>query len=199
MKNYLLANLSIILASFLTCGCTSNNPGSTIVTIQNDDFYINGVPTLQGMEWKGISMEGLLPNSRMVQGIFDDLNPETEEKWKYPDTDIWDPDRNTNEFIEAMSDWYDHGLLAFTINLQGGSPEGYSQFQPWINSSYTESGELRSEFMTRLEKILDRSDQLGMVTILGLFYFGQDEHLKDETAIKNAVAQAINWILDKGY
>jgi hypothetical protein len=32
---------------------------------------------LKGIVWNGINMEGLLPNSRMVQGIFDDENPET--------------------------------------------------------------------------------------------------------------------------
>jgi hypothetical protein len=38
-------------------------------------------------------IEGLLMNSRMVQGIFDDLNPATRDMWVYPDTQRWDPDR----------------------------------------------------------------------------------------------------------
>ena len=33
----------------------------------------------------GNKIEGLLLNSRMVQGIFDDYNEETKKKWKYPD------------------------------------------------------------------------------------------------------------------
>jgi hypothetical protein len=53
--------------------------------------------------------------------------------------------------------------------------------------------------MFRLEKILDKADELGMVPILGLFYFGQDEHLKDVQAVKNAVINTVNWILDRGY
>jgi hypothetical protein len=32
--------------------------------------------------------------------------------------------------------WRAKGLLAFTINLQGGSPQGYSRSQPWINSAF---------------------------------------------------------------
>jgi hypothetical protein len=172
---------------------------STIVSINGEDFFINGSPALEGVLWNGINMEGLIPNSRVVQGIFDDLNPESVGRWKYPDTGEWNPDRNTDEFVAAMEDWYNHGLLAFTINMQGGSPEGYSKHQPWINSSYTKTGDLRPAYMNRLEKILNKSDELGMVTILGLFYFGQDENLQDETAVKNAVTNAINWVLDKGY
>ncbi len=49
----------------------------TAVSIKGDMFYINGKPTYAGRKWKGHKIEGLLLNSRMVQGIFDDLNPET--------------------------------------------------------------------------------------------------------------------------
>jgi len=180
-------------------GCLQKSGRNTEITIEGEKFFINGRPTLEGVVWNNIRMEGLIPNSRMVQGIFDDLNPETVDKWKYPDSGKWDPERNTNEFTAAMSDWHEHGLLAFTINLQGGSPEGYSADQPWINSAFTHDGSLRDEYMTRLEKILDRSDELGMITILGLFYFGQDENLMDDEAVKRALDHAIQWVLGKGY
>jgi hypothetical protein len=172
---------------------------NTEVAIDGEKFLINGRPALEGVVWNGIDMEGLIPNSRMVQGIFDDLNPETVDKWKYPDTGEWDPDRNTREFVDAMDEWRRHGLLAFTINLQGGSPEGYSANQPWINTAFTPDGSLRKEYMDRLKLILDKSDELGMVTILGLFYFGQDEHLSDDEAVKNGVRNAIGWVLDEGF
>jgi hypothetical protein len=58
----------------------------TNVSIQGEQFYINGELTYKGRYWKGHKIEGLLFNSRMVQGIFDDLNPETRNKFKYPDT-----------------------------------------------------------------------------------------------------------------
>ena len=58
----------------------------------------------------------------MVQGIFDDLKPQTCDRWKYPDTGRWDPDRNIRKFVAAMSEWRRQGLLSFTINMQGGSP-----------------------------------------------------------------------------
>ena len=177
----------------------------THVEIAGDMFHINGVPTYQGRVWTApngeeYKIEGLLMNSRMVQGIFDDLNPETRGRWVYPDTGKWDPERNTQEFVEAMASWRNHGLLAFTLNLQGGSPEGYSWGkQPWHNSSFTADGSLRSDYMKRLKKILDRADELGMVVILGYFYFGQDERLLDEEAVINAVDNATKWLLDIGY
>ena len=171
---------------------------ATEISISSDNFLINGKPTLEGIVWNGINMEGLLPNSRMVQGIFDDLNPETVIRWQYPDTKKWSAERNTNEFVAAMNEWYAHGLLSFTINLQGGSPMGYGN-KNWHNSAYYEDGSLRDEYMLRLEKILDRADNLGMIPILGLFYFGQDQRLRDDDAVINGVNNVVNWILDKGY
>ena len=136
-----------------------------------------------------MKIEGLLMNLRAVQGIFDDLNPETRGKWAYPDTGKWDPERNTREFLAAMPEWRKHGLLAFTVNLQGGSPEGYSKGQPWENTAIDPDGNLRPAYMQRLARILDRADELGMVAIVGYFYFGQDQRVKDEAAVKRAVRQ----------
>ena len=53
--------------------------------------------------------------------------------------------------------------------------------------------------MARLKRVLDRADELGMVAIVGYFYFGQDQRVKDEAAVKRAVANATNWLLDGGY
>lgn len=170
----------------------------TVVSIQGEKFFINDKPTYEGRTWQGYPIEGLLMNSRMVQGIFDDLNPETADQWKYPDTQVWDANRNTDEFIKAMDDWYAHGLLAFTINLQGGSPLGYGN-KGWINSAIDPKGELRPEYMARLEKILDRANEKGMVAILGLFYFGQDEFLENEEAIIKGVDNTIDWLFAKNY
>jgi hypothetical protein len=38
-----------------------------------------------------------------------------------------------------------------------------------------------------------------MVVILGYFYFGQDQRLKDESAVVRAVNNATQWLFDKGY
>ena len=216
----------------------------TDVTIRGDAFYINGRPTYPGRTFNGKRVEGLLMNIRVVQGIFDDLNPETASRWVYPDTKRWDPDRNTKEFTAAMPEWKRHGVLAFTINLQGGSPgfaggrgrgggaapagavpdaagrgvppgapEGTPQAPPQggggrgrgpagpqlENSAIDPEGNLRPAYMTRLQRILDKADELGMVAIVGYFYFGQDQRLKDEAAVRRAVLNATSWILEHGY
>jgi hypothetical protein len=170
----------------------------TEVSIHGQAFHINGRPTYEGLSYNGMKLEGLLMNARLVQATFDDLNPETRGRWAYPDGP-WDPDRNTREFIAAMPLWHERGLLAFTLNLQGGSPEGYSKSQPWHNSAFTADGELRPDFMARLERVLDRADGLGMAVILGLFYFGQDERLADEAAVTRGVDNAVDWLLERGY
>lgn len=173
---------------------------STEVSIRGEDFYINGKPTYAGRVWQGHRIEGLLLNARMVNGIFDDLNPETSKRWVYPDSGVWSADRNTNEFVAAMPKWRRHGLLAFTIGLQGGSPEGYSHHgQPWINSAFTPDGSLRPAYFDRLTRILDQADRLGMVVIVGYFYQAQDKQLADEAAVVHAVDNATNWILSHGY
>jgi hypothetical protein len=38
-----------------------------------------------------------------------------------------------------------------------------------------------------------------MVAILGYFYFGQDQRLKDETAVKTGAKNATAWVVEKGY
>jgi len=192
--------LFIIIASLLiTTDLFCQKNYKTVVVIKNDQFYINGKPTYEKRYWNGYKIEGLLMNSRMVQGIFDDLNKETIYNWNYPDTKKWDPDRNTNEFVANMEKWHSYGLLSFTINMQGGSPFGYSSGQPWENSGFTEDGNLRPEYLKRLERILNKADELGMVPIIGYFYFGQDQRLRDEKAVINAVSNMTDWLLNKNY
>jgi len=175
----------------------------TTVSIDKKAFHINGQPTYRGRIYvkskeEKYPIEGLLMNARMVQGIFDDRNPATRAKWKYPDGP-WDPDRNTHEFVRNMRYWRYHGLLAFTLNLQGGSPEGYSKAQPWNNSSFESDGRLRADYMERLERILRAADELGMVVILGYFYFGQDERIWDERSVLRATDNATDWLLERKY
>jgi hypothetical protein len=233
----------------------------TEVSIRGDGFLINGQPTYAGRTFQGKKIEGLLMNARVVQGVFDDANPETRGRWVYPDTGRWDPDRNTNEFVAAMAEWRRHGLLGFTVNLQGGTPGGRGgqrgagaaagtaaagagatgaaapptanqpggaagapQPQPAAgapgpgpqrggpggagrgpagptleNTGIEPDGGLRPAYMDRLARILDRADDLGMVAIVGYFYFGQDMRVKDEAAVRQAVLNVTNWILDRGY
>ncbi len=195
--------LATLAATHAETARDAANPGSaprsTRVSIRGEQFLINGIPTYQARSWNRIPIEGLLLNARLVQGAFDDRNPETTPRWAYPDTGRWDPERNTREFVAAMPDWRRHGLLAFTLNLQGGSPQGYSQNQPWHNSAFNADGSLHPDYQRRFETILNRADSLGMAVILGFFYFGQDERLTDEAAVIRATDTATDWILDRGW
>ena len=199
----------------------------THVAIDGEAWLINGRPTYAGQKYRDWKIEGLLLNSRMVQAIFDDENELTRVFWGYPDTGQWDPERNTEEFVSIMPEWRAHGLLGITVNLQGGSPLGYYRVgavkerlhslgidasddeiwaglpgtgsQPWHSSAFDSDGHLKQPYLNRLIRVFDRADALGMVVILGLFYQGQDERLRDEDAVRRAVNEACCWVLDQGY
>jgi hypothetical protein len=204
----------------------------TAVSIDGDNFLINGTPTLEGRTFRGKSIEGLMLNSRMANAIFDDENELTRHLWAYPENDRWRADRNTNELIDMLPTYYSKGLMCIDINLQGASPLGYyrsdeeglanlverihavhpdatedqiwagvpgTDSQPWISGAFTSSGDLKPSFMDRAARVIEAADSLGMVVCLGYFYFGQDERLTDEDAIKTAVDNATHWVLERGY
>jgi hypothetical protein len=172
--------------------------GKTTVDLEGDRFLIDGRPTYPGRWFRGHRIEGLLLNARMVQGVFDDLNPATRSMFAYPDGPF-DAERNTIEFVTAMPRWRSAGLLAFTVNFQGGSPQGYSRAQPWHNSAFEADGGLRPDYAARMGRIIERADELGMVVILGYFYFGQDRRLTDEAAVIAGVENATEWLVGGGY
>ncbi len=198
----------------------------TRIEIDGQRFLIDGRPTYPGREWHGAPIEGLLLNARMVQATFDDENELTRPLWSYPDGP-WDPERNTREFMAALPSYRAHGLLAVTLNLQGGCPTGYYRperleeilaplspearqavrqqltgrlagAQPWHNSAFDAQGRLKEPYLRRLALVLDRLDALGMVAILGVFYFGQDERLEDERAVRRALDETVHWLLARG-
>ena len=199
----------------------------TQLSIEGERCLINGRPTYEGRRYRGWNIEGLLMNSRMTNAVFDDENPVTRGLFAYPDTGEWDADRNTDEFIAMLPVYRAHGLLAVTVNLQGGSPTGYyrepmfrenmtdrgievdddvvwaglpsTDSQPWHNSAFNPDGSLKAAFQDRTQRLIAACDRLGMVVILGYFYFGQDERLVDESAVCRAVDDATRWVLESGY
>ena len=163
---------------------------ATKISIDDTNFLINGQVSNQGT-----SAQGLLLNSRMVQALFDDENPSTLGERKYPDSGTWDPERNVNEFIEALGSYRDYGLNAVTVGLQGGFP-GYSGN---LTTAFNPDGSLKTAWMSRLDRLLAAADTVGIVVILQCFYQSQDDELEDDAAVRGAVDNVVDWVVARGY
>ncbi len=150
----------------------------TEVAIDGNRFLINGRPTYEGREYRGMRVEGLLFNSRMVQAIFDDECEQTRRLWAYPDTGVWNPDRNTDEFCKMLPVYRSYGLLAVTVGLQGGgsvySPEVYNRY---INSAFTPDGKFKQAYFDRLLRVLTAA--LSEYASWGFYHQGYGSMYKD--------------------
>ena len=60
-------------------------------------------------------------------------------------------------------------------------------------------GSLDSAYLARLERILDTADDLGMVVILGYFYFGQDQRLAGEVCCYSGGSKCDGLAVSRGY
>ena len=169
----------------------------TVISIESDRFLIDGSLTYPRRSWRGKSIEGLLFNSRMANAIINDENPATRGTWSYLDGEFT-PDRNTREFIAALPEYHAHGLRAVSINLQGGSPQGYSWNQPWHTSGFRPDGTIKADYIQRLQEVIAACDRIGMIVILGLFYWKQSQVLVDETAARNAVTNVVDYLVSCG-
>jgi hypothetical protein len=174
-------------------------PGrKTIISIQGNEFYINGKPTFPGRYYNGKKIQGLLFTSRMANAIIDDHNPETRGVWAYADGP-WDPERNTNELIAKLPLYRAHGLNSISINVQGGSPIGYGWHQPWHTSAYTPDGSLLPAYAARLKRVIEAADAADMAVVLGFFYMSSTPPLADEAAVVKATDLVTDLICEAGY
>lgn len=167
----------------------------TRLTISGEQFLIDGRPVYAGRAFEGKPVEGLLFNVRAVQATFDDANPQTRGLWAYPDTGEWDPERNVSEFMAALPQWRDHGVLGFTVNFQGGGgryiPEVY---QVYDNNGFTLDGEIKPEYAGRMQRVIERADALGMVVIVSFFYWIQTNKMHGEAAVWRAVENGMAFL-----
>lgn len=169
----------------LMAGVSGAEASQAVVSIEGDRFLINGRPTYAGLAPKAL---GKLMNARMVNATFDDENPATRPA-------ELDPEATTARFIDSMDEYKANGILAFTLNLQGGNP-GY---EGAINSAFARDGSLKPATMGRIARAIEAADRRGMVIILGLFYQRQDQVLAGEDAVRAATRRAIEWVKAKGY
>jgi hypothetical protein len=184
---------------------------TTTLGIEGQKLLIDDDYTYRGRSFRGFPVEGLILNIRAVQATFDDENyPEVasydtsvgRRSFTYPDTGRWDPDRNVEEFTAALPQWREKGILAVTLNFQGGRPvlnawktEQDRLRHPYLNSGFTAEGALKPAYARRMARVLEALDDQGMVAIVGFFYFGQDYRLRDEAAVLRAVDEATGWLL----
>src|SRR5438128_7378511 len=175
--------------------------GHTTVAIQGTQFLVNGELTSPGKP-----AQGMLLNTRMAQGIFDDENAATAVEWRYPDTHTWDPQRNTNELAAMLPTYAQHGIRMITVGLQGGcpstSPPCPGGDHAWIVSAFKADGSLKPAWMNRLNQVITAADRNGIVVMVQFFYHGQNQRVNDPdttTAQKAAVNNITDWLVNGGY
>jgi len=86
-----------------------------------------------------------------------------------------------------------------SVNVQGGGPlyvpEIYGSYQ---NNGFTPEGELKPAYANRLARVLARADELGIVVIVGLFYWVFVKQMENEKAIWRAAHSALDWLEGTG-
>jgi hypothetical protein len=181
---------SLLTAAALLAGCASVSDSDfhTAVSVEDDGWRING-----RIVHAGSPAEGLLMNLRMVNTVLEDHGPNAREY-----LGDFHPDENTDRFIARIPEYRDHGVLAFTVSLQGGHT-GYEQV---LNSAFNTDGSLRPEYMRRVARVVEACDRNGVVVILTAFYQRQHWHeraLAGREALLNAVENMARWVDDRGY
>jgi hypothetical protein len=169
-------------------------------------FYVRDKPgdawrkTYSGPEFRP-EAAGRLMNLRIAQAIFHD-------EWltEFP----FDPEKNTDRVIEALDTYKAHGIWAISSSLQGGNP-GYAKEFPAISrdrafklgpgkgshiSAFRADGSIKPEWLGRLKRLQRALDQRGMILVLMYFYQGQDEVLEGPGAIRRALLNATDWVID---
>jgi hypothetical protein len=180
-----VVSITALTPVLVTCAIAGQFSPKTAVFIDGTKFRTNGELTYEGSKPGSL---GRLMNVRMVNSVFDDENPATRPEG-------FDSEANTARFIDSMDEYKSKGILAFTINLQGGFP-GY---EGAINTAFRADASLKADYMKRVSRVIEAADSRGMIIILGLFYQRQDQILPDEDAVRAATANAAEWVKDKGY
>ena len=170
--------------------------GKTNLSIKGRDFYINGKLVYDEIEGNSNS-KGLLMNARFIQGIFDD---KTNIKRFNRFNKIFDVDTNTDDFIAALPEWYEYGLRAVTVGIQGGMPVFTIDVNTIDNNPFGPDGMRFDEaYAKRLDKIIRAADSLGMVVIVNILYWAQALRFKNEDALVSALTCAASFLKNGNY
>jgi len=174
--------------------------GKTKYEIKGRDFYINGKPTYSEIPGSNENVHGLLFNARFIQGVFQDINPKNQGDYnRFGKT--FDPEKNTDDLIAALPDWYNYGMRAFTVGLVGGGPcmsltdWGSLEFGTFSSDGKT----MDTGVFDRLVRIIDAADRLGMLVIVSYLYQGQLRYFDNDSAIETACKTATDAICGLDY
>lgn len=170
--------------------------GKTVLTIKGQDFYINDKLVYDEIEGQDYS-KGLLMNARFIQGIFDD---KTDRTRFHRFNKIFDVDINTQDFIDALPQWYQYGLRAVTVGVQGGMPVFTIDVNTIDNNPFGTNGLSFDEaYANRLDRIICAADEIGMVVIVNILYWAQSLRFESDGAILSALQCFSSWIRKKNY
>ncbi len=171
--------------------------GNTVLSFINEDFYINGKKTYSEISTSKPNVHGLLLNARFIQGIFDDKQqPQRFNRFGK----VFHPEQNTDSLISALPQWYQYGLRAFTVGLQGGGPCFTFSNDTIDNHPYRSDGkEIDPAYLKRLDRLIQEADSLGMIVIVSYFYPGQLKRMKDGRSIVNAVKNVSDFLRKQNY
>ena len=169
----------------------------TNLSIKGSKFYINGKLTYSDLENSNPEAHGLLMNARFIQGIFDDKSdPERFNRFGRN----FDPEKNTEDLIAALAEWYDYGLRAFTVGFQGGGPCFTIKNNTITNNPFGKDGKsLEPAYADRMDRLIKAADEMGMLVIVSYFYGTQASRLEDGQAVVNALKTASNFLRDNAY
>ncbi len=170
--------------------------GKTNLSISGEKFLINGKLVYEDIGAPE-NMRGLLMNARFIQGVFDD-RADAARFNRFGRT--FDPERNTDDMIAALPEWYNMGLRAITVGFQGGGPCFTMKNDTISNNPYSEDGlSIDPDYLARMTRILNAADSLGMVVIVSLLYCGQIVRMAKASAIMNAVRTASAYLREGGW
>ncbi len=195
----------------------------TRLSIEAEKMLINDVPTYSGNP----RVEGLLFNVRTVNATFDDTLGKVDwwdDDGSHPENDSagygsWDSPAsafaNTDRFIAALPEYKAHGILGVNLNFQGGHPlmakanipqgRGSANRRPnghrdfYHNSGFRQHGDIDPDYAGRIGDVIEACDQIGMVVVLQMFYFGQDTVFATESQLLAAVDSGVDFVCERGY
>lgn len=172
----------------------------TSYDIKGNNILINGNLTYSEIENSNEKIQGLLFNARFIQGIYEDITPENQATYnRFNKT--FDKNINTQELIDSLPEWYDAGLRAITVGMQGGGP--IYAFKDWhsINTNtFSSDGRIIEEsHKERLLKIIDACDKIGMIVIVSCLYEGQSSRFDNEYGLVSAIRSTCEFLSDTEY